>query len=402
MNYIKSLAEKGLLLLLIFFFVYPIRFVFMPIGVRLTFCLLGFVLLLFHRKIQLSDIKPLLPAFFVLLFSIVAIAVNRTTDIEYIRFCLSQLIIWFAAYFILSFGAAKRADIYTIIRIVVYAILIQSFLSTAISTNLDIKDRLLGLIVVEDEEVLEDFIGSRFVGWGTSFFSAGVTSGLGLICISFLLVHNKAWSPLITAVIYGIILGVGIMLARTTIVGCGVSLVYFFLEYRRVVSWKSILRFFFWLLGAIVALVSIAYTVLDERILNWAFELFLNYVDSGSVETTSTDALADMYIFPSRLSTYIFGDGLFSGLYGGYYMGTDVGFLRLLFYFGIFGLFAIFYWHFHIVTLIKNESRELYIFAIVILLYCIFLNLKGITDMLFILILIYLHSLNNAKISNTD
>lgn len=58
-----------------------------------------------------------------------------------------------------------------------------------------------------------------------------------------------------------------------------------------------------------------------------------------------------MYVFPETLKTWIIGDGYFLNpsdidsyytgkIYGGYYMGTDVGYLRFIFYFGLIGLIA--------------------------------------------------------------
>lgn len=58
-----------------------------------------------------------------------------------------------------------------------------------------------------------------------------------------------------------------------------------------------------------------------------------------------------MYVFPDNLKTWIIGDGYFSNPYNtdpfyigtrsrGYYMGTDVGYLRFIFYFGLIGLSA--------------------------------------------------------------
>lgn len=62
-------------------------------------------------------------------------------------------------------------------------------------------------------------------------------------------------------------------------------------------------------------------------------------------------AFADDVCFPESLKTWIIGDGYFSnprdvdpyftGRYiGGYYMGTDVGYLRFIFYAGVLGLAA--------------------------------------------------------------
>lgn len=56
-----------------------------------------------------------------------------------------------------------------------------------------------------------------------------------------------------------------------------------------------------------------------------------------------------MYVFPDNMKTWIVGDGYFENPFykdpyyiglvtGGYYMNTDVGYLRFIFYFGLIGL----------------------------------------------------------------
>ena len=58
-----------------------------------------------------------------------------------------------------------------------------------------------------------------------------------------------------------------------------------------------------------------------------------------------------MYVFPDNVKTWIIGDGYFDGpsntdpyyvgpTMTGFYMWTDVGYLRLIFYFGLIGLFT--------------------------------------------------------------
>ena len=65
----------------------------------------------------------------------------------------------------------------------------------------------------------------------------------------------------------------------------------------------------------------------------------------------SNEILKSMVVFPDSLHTWIIGDGYFNNskydVYylgdateAGYYMGTDIGYLRFLFYFGTIGLFC--------------------------------------------------------------
>ena len=86
--------------------------------------------------------------------------------------------------------------------------------------------------------------------------------------------------------------------------------------------------------------------------LRFGFEGFFNLVEEGSWSTDSTSKLETMYVWPDNLKTWIVGDGYFenqrndpnyigNATVRGYYMGTDVGYCRYIFYFGIIGLIAI-------------------------------------------------------------
>jgi len=82
--------------------------------------------------------------------------------------------------------------------------------------------------------------------------------------------------------------------------------------------------------------------------IRFGFEGFFSLVEKGHWQTGSNDVLADMYVFPDNAQTWIIGDGYFvnpsddlnflGDLYYGYYMNTDVGYLRFIFFFGLIGL----------------------------------------------------------------
>ena len=80
-----------------------------------------------------------------------------------------------------------------------------------------------------------------------------------------------------------------------------------------------------------------------------AFEGFFSLAETGEWEIDSNEKLKTMIVFPDNQKTWIIGDGYFSNPYysdplyvgpfvGGYYMGTDIGYLRFIFYFGLIGL----------------------------------------------------------------
>ena len=93
--------------------------------------------------------------------------------------------------------------------------------------------------------------------------------------------------------------------------------------------------------------------------IEFAFEGFFSLAESGEWEVTSNNNLKNMIVFPESLKTWIIGDGYIENprvtdpyyvgpTYSGYYMGTDIGYLRFIFYFGIFGLLMFMYFFYKV------------------------------------------------------
>ena len=94
--------------------------------------------------------------------------------------------------------------------------------------------------------------------------------------------------------------------------------------------------------------------------------------------------------------TLLIGDGLSKGKLGGYYMGTDVGWMRNILYFGILGtLFGYLYYEVKIINILKRISREHLTFFIVWFLYLFILNFKGLPDFNFMIFLMSAYFINN-------
>jgi len=88
--------------------------------------------------------------------------------------------------------------------------------------------------------------------------------------------------------------------------------------------------------------------------IRFGFEGFFSIAETGEWKTNSNDILKNMVVWPDNAHTWLIGDGylenpLDKGLpsfdpyyvgksYGGYYKGTDIGYLRYIFYFGLIGL----------------------------------------------------------------
>lgn len=92
------------------------------------------------------------------------------------------------------------------------------------------------------------------------------------------------------------------------------------------------------IIAAVVFALPFLQTIAEtNRSLAWMLEPLLNFMsDDGFTSTSSAHIFNDM-IFKVSNSTLIFGDGRYTGE-NGYYMKTDLGFMRLILYFGIPGL----------------------------------------------------------------
>ena len=115
-------------------------------------------------------------------------------------------------------------------------------------------------------------------------------------------------------------------------------------------------RICFWFIAIILIAIPISVYFYNTnpgtmKLFRFAFEGFFNYFEKGEWYVASNDTLSTMVVFPETFKTWLIGDGYFSNptntdpyfigqVTGGYYMGTDVGYLRFIFYCGVIGLIA--------------------------------------------------------------
>lgn len=151
---------------------------------------------------------------------------------------------------------------------------------------------------------------------------------------------------------------VGNMIARTTTVGLLLAIGYLLYKsdiWRLKLSAES-RKLWLYLGGVLLLAISLCvYLYQQDAIfrsnLRFAFEGFFSLIEkeNGRYHPMKIET---MYVFPDNLKTWLIGDGYFDNPYyadpyftgrfvGGYYMGTDVGYLRFIFYSGLVGLAAI-------------------------------------------------------------
>ncbi len=74
----------------------------------------------------------------------------------------------------------------------------------------------------------------------------------------------------------------------------------------------------------------------DNVSLAWQLEVFTNLLNGRGFNAISLNIMRRMAFVPS-ISTLLFGDGRYAGINGGYYMSTDLGYMRAILYYGLSG-----------------------------------------------------------------
>ena len=74
--------------------------------------------------------------------------------------------------------------------------------------------------------MVDSTYGMRLQGWGSNFFGAGIINGLALILMTYLFLNKRVRRLWCFTILYVFILVIGILIARTTLIGFLFSLFY--------------------------------------------------------------------------------------------------------------------------------------------------------------------------------
>ena len=371
-------------------------------------------------KIPSSYINILLLPICVGIQSLISMFINGTDDYSFAIYPLQiiyLLILSYCIYYIVK-HINKTISFELISKYFIGVLLLQAVIAIAMFVEPSINDYVLFDLqgMDSDGRILQSYLGMRLIGLGCFYFGGGLIYGLGLVIIMALLLKRPLYrlSQWILIGCYFIVFVIGICVARTCLVGWGISMLLLFQNIVRQKIKRSVFhtswRFMSYMVTIVVVLVVIYNTipVIQEKygeIIKFGFEVFINYAERGTLETDSTNSLKTLYVWPEQMSSYLWGDGRFWGDNSegeSYYKNTDVGYIRLIYYFGIPGLLLIFAQQLVVLYELRrkegnNVLRQMYI---LIFLYVLLLNLKGYID-LTPLLFIYLHECYDRKKTNS-
>ena len=203
-------------------------------------------------------------------------------------------------------------------------------------------------------------------------------------------VRNNSLYQTSDLVAFAIITIIGSVISRTTSIGAALGIGYIIIALFRMrkggfVTVRLVQRFFwfFLVMAGIIAAAIYFYRSSEtfKEYLRFGFEAFFNWVETGEFRTNSTDILMGrMWIWPSDLHTWIFGQGTF----GIYENNTDIGYCNFTLYCGLIGMliFSIFFLYCHFAM--AKKYREFTLTAWLLTAITFIVWIKVTTDIFFI------------------
>lgn len=332
-------------------------------------------------------------ALIVSLIGIISTTYNNTSDYAYASYIISYLVWVFGAYTVVSTikSIHEKIDVWTVVNYIAAVCAFQcitALMITMIPAFQHFVDSwLVGFGFTSLADVKD--IG-RMYGIGATLDVAGARFCPVLVaiavCIRYSGENNREKYLWIYMLAFLFIAIIGNMMGRTTTIGMilGLLIILFPSEFSFTISKESIKRIG-WLLSIIIG-VSLIFVLLYnispifQKNLRFGFEGFFSLFETGEWHTNSNERLANMVVFPETFKTWIIGDGYFDGAaydlnflgdatMTAYYMKTDIGYLRFIFYFGIVGLISfIVYFAYCCFCCIKLSKNSQWVFILTFIL----------------------------------
>lgn len=349
-------------LVLTSFYMFPFIPSFMPIiNVKTMLAVLAIPLLcLFMARkrcfvLNKDIITIVLCALPISLFSWISNIYNETHDYSFNNYFVSIFVWMGAAFVVLALMKAVHGilGVNLVAKYLIAVCCMQCILALIMEYNQNVSSFVNGLMV-DGWGVMGD-VGDRMHGLGCALDVAGGRFAAILLMNAFLLTKAKARIEIYFHTIAFIVIAViGNMIGRTTSVGVIMSIVYWCYDALLIkTTKKEYLNHLGVLLLVSIPIMVILYHTNDIFFKNmrFAFEGFFSLAEKGKWDMNSTNILTEhMVVFPDNMKTWIIGDGYganpyndpyYTGpAYHGFYMGTDIGYLRFIFFFGILGMFS--------------------------------------------------------------
>lgn len=346
---------------LVSLFFFPVNIIGMPsnVNTKLLMSIIGIPVLIYNIS---KSFKGIIGYDFISGFglacgvsfaSYLSLVLNGTQDHTYVTYVISMAVWTSAAYLVLKIiqGVHGYVNVNLIIRYLMVMCTMQCFLALAIDMNTDVQqfvDRYYTDAAFFHEK-------KRMYGFGCGLDVAGSRFSAILVMTAYVLYKDSKKNNWLSTALYMtcfiIISVVGNMIGRTTTVGMifGLLIIVYSLCAKDVSAQyiRTIIGLIF--SSALIAVILYYSDTKWRDNIEFGFEGFFSLVEEGKWEVHSNEMLKEGFIYPDNTKTWLIGDGYFDEPshtdpyyvgpnYYGYYKGTDSGYSRFLFYFGIIGL----------------------------------------------------------------
>ena len=394
-NGLIRVVLKLFLFLSVFLYFFPIEFKAIPFSLVRIIQILGLIYLLCSlfggMVLNRALIKYYVGAIAILVLGVWATSLfndandyslTLTRSVYVFLYSFSAFWIWY-----LVKRTSTFPSIYTLLEWIVIATIVHSVISFAFFLHPDLLSKYNNLIVTSDFYSVrsESFAAYRLIGLSQNVQYANAAAHYGIVLWALILLYKRAgsyWSrhKLLYYIIVTLFCIAGIFSGRTFFLILLLTVVYVYILNRQA-GLVSVLKESVILFVPLFVLASIMIGWLfisNKEAMDWAFELFINIFSDKGAHTDSTDTLQDMLaIVPNSFHTWLIGDG--KGETGsGFYMNTDVGYLRSIFYWGVIGTLIYYFVQYKYYRVLKAhlQNADIGEFVYMILLFFFVYNIK--------------------------
>lgn len=302
-------------------------------------------------------------ALLVSLMAFLSMTLNHTPDNTFMLYVISVWVWLGGAYALISIikGVHGGVSVPLVVNYLLAVCVAQCVLALVFDNSPAASDWCER--VFSGEAYMGNTSEDRLHGIGCSLDVAGFKFAAVICMGAIVLMRGGDRTPVGIQLLYiaaiCVITVIGNMISRSTVIGAAIAFAYIILRgmfthgNRRVLGILAVSV-------TIVAAICVSLYNSDEAFrenIRFGFEGFFSMTETGDWSTNSNNILRNMVVWPDNAKTWLIGDGYINNptdktlstfdpyyvgpTFGGYYQGTDIGYLRYIFYFGIFGLLAI-------------------------------------------------------------
>ncbi len=331
---------------------------------------------------------PLLVLIIICLLSFIIPVIYLTFDLSMLKTWINNILAYIAMAVLASVYSSYKQSYKDIFSMIFWVFIIQALIIWLMLAIPSLRETIQVITKsAATMERMDQYGGIRGLGF-TSFAAFGLTvimGILGLLLNYYFAIYKKNSSLSIKIIIFFITFIAAISAGRSAAAGFILGCAFYYFNLGLVMFTKGSVKV---VLYCFILLVPIILYILSQpeltdviiKYYQYAFRFIHVYFTEGKIGRTSLATLDTMYFFLSE-QQMLFGDGMYTGTNGGYYLHTDPGFMRFTLFFGIFPslflYFSFIYIMFGYYLFNRNHVKQLSILIISIIFLSFVYHYKG-------------------------